>query len=171
MIVEAIRNDPEWKNGDYEQQPHMFSRIVPMIPMLTGNPVRQYERYPTRAAADAYYEQLTKTVYQRVDTNDVLYRYDASSDYNPTPDLEKITARLLLIDFEDDEVNAPEFSVLDREMPRVKNGRYVIVPFGKLSDGEGNNIRNGELWKTHLEGFSPSLSPASTPWNKSTQPN
>lgn len=153
MIVEAIRNDPEWKNGDYEQQPHMFSRIVPMIPMLTGNPVRQYERYPTRAAADAYYEQLTKTVYQRVDTNDVLYRYDASSDYNPTPDLEKITARLLLIDFEDDEVNAPEFSVLDREMPRVKNGRYVIVAFGKLSDGEGNNIRNGELWKTHLEGF------------------
>jgi homoserine O-acetyltransferase len=163
MIVEAIRNDPEWKNGDYEQQPHMFSRIVPMIPMLTGNPVRQYERYPTRAAADAYYEQLTKTVYQRVDTNDVLYRYDASSDYNPAPDLEKITARLLLIDFEDDQVNAPEFSVLDREMPRVKNGRYVIVPFVKLSAGEGNNIRNGELWKTHLEGFLSSLSPASTP--------
>jgi len=69
------------------------------------------------------------------------------------PDLEKIKARLLLIDFEDDQVNVPEFSVLDREMPRVKNGRYVIVPFGKLSDGEGNNIRNAELWKTYLEGF------------------
>jgi homoserine O-acetyltransferase len=163
MIVEAIRSDPEWKNGDYEQQPHMFSRIVPMISMLTGNSVRQFERYPTRAAADAYYEQLTKAVYQRADTNDVLYRYDASSDYNPAPDLERIKARLLLIDFEDDQVNAPEFSVLDREMPRVKNGRYVIVPFGKLSDGEGNNIRNAELWKTYLEGFLRSLSPGSTP--------
>jgi hypothetical protein len=61
------------------------------------------------------------------------------------PISEKIKAKLLLIDFEDDQVNAPEFSVLDREMPRVKNGRYVIVPVGKLSDGEGNNIRNAEL--------------------------
>jgi homoserine O-acetyltransferase/O-succinyltransferase len=57
--------------------------------MLTGNPVRQFERYPTRAAADAWYEQLTKAVYQHADTNDVLYRFDASSDYNPAPDLRK----------------------------------------------------------------------------------
>jgi homoserine O-acetyltransferase len=153
MIVEAIRNDPEWKNGDYEQQPHLFSRIAPMIPMLTGNPVRQFEKYPTRAAADAWYEQFTKLVYQRADTNDVLYRYDASSDYNPAPDLEKIKARLLLIEFEDDQVNAPEFAALEREMPRVKNGRYVIIPFGKLSNGEAYNISNGELWKTYLEDF------------------
>jgi hypothetical protein len=79
------------------------------------------------------------------------------SDYNPAPDLEKIKAKLLLVDFEDDQVNAPEFSVLDREMPRVKNGRYVIVPVGKLSEGEGNNIRNAELWKTYLEEFLRSL--------------
>ena len=79
----------------------------------------------------------------------MLYRYDASSDYNPAPDLEKIKAKLLLIDFEDDQVNAPEFAVLDREMPRVKNGRFVIVPATKQSNGEGNNTVAG-LWRHYL---------------------
>jgi ketosteroid isomerase-like protein len=65
-------------------------------------------------------------------------------------DLEKIKAKLLLIVFEDDQINSPEFAVLDREMPRVKNGRYVIVPAGMQSSGEGNNTNAG-LWRPYLE--------------------
>jgi homoserine O-acetyltransferase len=149
-VVEAIRHDPEWKNGDYEQQPHGFARMVPLIAIMVSNPVRQYEKYPTRAAADAWYERMTEGAYKRADVNDALYHYDASSDYNPAPDLEKIKAKLLLIVFEDDQINSPEFAVLDREMPRVKNGRYVIVPPGKQSNGEGNNTNAG-LWRSYLE--------------------
>jgi homoserine O-acetyltransferase len=156
-LVEAIRGDPEWKNGDYEQQPHLFSRIVPLLVMITGNPVRQFEKYPTRAAADAWYEQITKRVYEHRDTNDVLYAADASSDYNPAPDLEKIKAKLLLISFDDDQINSPAFAVLDREMPRVKNGRYVIIQTGKQGNGEASNISNAELWRSYLQDFLRSL--------------
>jgi hypothetical protein len=112
---------------------------------MTGNPVKQFEAYPTRAAVDAWYQRLTTSAYQ-VDVNDVLYQYDASSDYNPSPDLEKIKAKLLAIEFEDDQINSPEFAALDREIPRVKNGRYVIIPTVKQSNGEAGNIANGELW-------------------------
>jgi homoserine O-acetyltransferase len=153
MIVEAIRHDPEWKNGDYEQQPQIFSRIAPLVPMMTGNPARQFEKYPTRATADAWYERITKYVNEHVDVNDALYRYDASSDYNPSSDLEKIRAKVLLIDFDDDQINSPESAVLEREMPRVKNGRYVIIPTGKQGDGEASDIINAELWKTYLRDF------------------
>lgn len=149
-IVEMIRNDPEWKNGDYQQQPHGYSRIVPLVAIMVSNPVRQFEKYPTRAAADAWYDLMIQGAYQHADANDRLYQYDASSDYNPAPDLEKIKAKLLLILFEDDQINSPEFAALDREMPRVKNGRYVIVPAGKESDGEGNNT-DAKLWRSHLE--------------------
>ena len=149
-IVEAIRNDPEWKNGDYQQQPHGYSRIAPLVAIMTGNPVKQFEAYPTRGAADAWYQRLTTAAYQ-VDVNDALYQYEASSDYNPSPDLEKIKAKLLAIEFEDDQVNSPEFAALDREMPRVKNGRYVIIPTGKQGNGEAGNIANGELWGPHLQ--------------------
>jgi homoserine O-acetyltransferase len=158
VIVEAIRNDPEWKNGDYQEQPHSYSRVAPMVAMMTGNPVRQFEAYPTRAAADAWYQRLTASASQ-VDVNDALYWYEASSDYNPGPDLEKIKAKLLAIEFEDDQINAPEFAALDREMPRVKNGRYVIIPTLKQSNGEAGNIANGDLWVAHLQDLLGSLTP------------
>jgi homoserine O-acetyltransferase/O-succinyltransferase len=125
--------------------------------MMIGNPVRQYERYPTRAAADAWYEQIVQRAYT-TDTDDKLYYYDASSDYNPSPDLEKIRAKLLLILFADDQVNSAAFGVLEREMPRVTNGRYVIIPAGRQSNGELNNF-NVELWRSYLEDFLRSLRP------------
>ena len=93
----------------------------------------------------------------QVDVNDALYWYDASSDYNPAPNLEKIKAKLLAIEFEDDQINAPEFAALDREMPRVKNGRYAIIPAVKQSNGEAGNIANGELWAAHLRDLLGSL--------------
>jgi homoserine O-acetyltransferase len=149
MIVEAIRNDPEWKNGDYEQQPRGYSRIAPLVAMMTGNPERQFETYPSRAAADAWYERLVASASQ-VDVNDVLYQYDASSDYDPGKDLEKIKAKLVAIEFDDDQINSPEFAALDGDMLRVKYGRYVVLHTGKQGNGEGGNIGNGELWVASL---------------------
>ena len=123
---------------------------------MTGNPVRQFEAYPTRAAADAWYERIVTSAYQ-VDVNDALYQYDASSDYDPSPDLEKIKAKLFAIEFEDDQINSPEFAALDREMPRVKNGRYMVIQTGKQGNGEGGNIGNGELWVVPLRDLLGSL--------------
>jgi homoserine O-acetyltransferase len=151
MIVEAIRNDPEWKHGDYEQQPYVLSLLVPINAIMGGNPVNQYKRYPTRAAADAWYEGMIKAAKGRRDANDVLYRLDASSDYDPGPDLEKIKAPLLAVEFADDQVNSPEFEALDRQMPRVKNGHYVIIPASEDTNGEGDDIINAKLWRTHLQ--------------------
>src|SRR5580693_1796557 len=85
MIVEAIRNDPEWKNGDYQQQPHIYSRLVPIIAIMVGNPTNQYKTHPTRAAADAWYQEMAAKSYQHADTNNRLYQYEASSDYNQAP--------------------------------------------------------------------------------------
>jgi homoserine O-acetyltransferase/O-succinyltransferase len=155
-IVEAIRNDPEWNNGEYKQQPHAFSRIVPLIAIMVSNPVRQYEKYPTRIAADEWYERMTRNAYEHADVNDALYHLDASSDYNPAPDLDKIRAKLFLVLFADDQINSPEFGALEREMPKIKNGRYVIVPTSPQSNGEGNNT-DAELWRSYLEDLLNSL--------------
>jgi homoserine O-acetyltransferase len=157
MIVEAIRNDPEWIKGDYNQQPHAYSRIAPLIGIMVGNPVRQFEEHPTKAAADEAYDRFVKDVYEHRDANNALYYYNASSDYNPAPDLEKIKAKLFLIVFDDDQINSPEFAVLDREMPRVRNGRYVIVRTGKEGNGEADDNVNAKLWQSHLQDFLRSL--------------
>ena len=152
MIVEAIRSDPEWKNGNYEQQPHAYARMAPLVQIFVRSPAKLYELYPTRAAADAWYDEMVRNAYAHTDANDRLYQYECSSSYNPTPDLENITAKMLVIAFADDQINSPEFAALDREMPRVKNGRYVIVPVTKESDGEHNNLNRG-IWGSYLLDF------------------
>jgi homoserine O-acetyltransferase/O-succinyltransferase len=150
MVIEAIRNDPDWENGDYEQQPHGYARIVPLIAMMVSSPVRLYEKYPTRAAADGFYDHIIELAGKRADANDRLYQYDCSRNYDPASDLGKIKAKLLSVVFADDQINSPEFEALDREMPHVKNGRFVIVPAGSDSNGEGNNTK-AKLWHTYLE--------------------
>jgi homoserine O-acetyltransferase len=157
MMVEAIRNDPEWKNGDYNQQPHAYSRIAPLVRIMTGNPVTQFDEHPTKAAADEWYDRIVKQVFEHKDANDTLYHYNASGDYNPGPDLEKIKAKLLLIVFDDDQINSPELAVLDREMPRVKTGKYVIVRTGAEGKGEAEDNINAKLWLSHLQDFLRSL--------------
>lgn len=149
MVIEAIRNDPDWKNGDYEQQPNGYARIVPLIAMMVSSPMRLYEKYPTRASADAYYDHILQIAATK-DANDRLYQYDSSRNYDPAPDLGKIKAKVLLIVFADDQINSPEFGALDREMPHVKNGRFVVVTAGSDSNGEGNNT-NARLWHTYLK--------------------
>jgi len=62
------------------------------------------------------------------DANDVLYQWDSSRDYNPSPGLEKIKATLLAINAADDERNPVELGLLDREIKRVRNGRVLLIP-------------------------------------------
>jgi homoserine O-acetyltransferase len=94
-----------------------------------------------------------------VDANDLIYAYDAARDYDPAPHLEKIKARVLAINSADDERNPPELGIMDREIKRVKNGRFYLVPASTESRGHGTTS-NAKFWKHLLPGL---LSEASTP--------
>ena len=85
-----------------------------------------------------------------VDANDALYGYEASRDYNPSAGLEKIQARVLAINSQDDERNPAELGVMEREMQRIKNGRYVLIPTGPETRGHGTTGQ-AKLWKRYLE--------------------
>jgi homoserine O-acetyltransferase len=158
LVIESIRNDPEWKNGEYVQQPHGYARVAPIIQMMVRSPANLYALYPTREAVDRWYEGVVEDAYAHTDANDRLYQYESSRSYNPAPELNKISARMLVIVFADDQINSPQFAVLDQQMPRIKHGRYVIVPVSEQSDGERNNL-HGAIWDLYLRDFVASLAP------------
>jgi homoserine O-acetyltransferase len=89
---------------------------------------------------------------KRLDANDFLYRWEASADYNPQPDLDKIKARFLAINFADDLLNPVELKVMEREMGRVKNGSYVTIQGGEKSLGH-QNLSQGALWGPYVTEF------------------
>ena len=114
---------------------------------------------PTRDAADKWYEDQIESRLAATDANDMLYQYNASRDYDPSPNLEKITAAVLAINSADDVVNPPELGMMEKLMPRVKRGRYVLIPTSDQTRGHGTHSLPA-VWGRYLEEFLAQLTPA-----------
>jgi homoserine O-acetyltransferase len=144
MIMDSIRNDPAWKNGDYTEQPHAgLVGAVNLLMMMTSSPIGWHKSAPTRDAADKWYEEQVKSRVAANDANDMLYQFNASRDYDPSPNLEKITAGLLAINSADDVVNPPELGLMEKLIPRVKHGRYVLIP--TATDARSRHLATGHM--------------------------
>jgi homoserine O-acetyltransferase len=128
IMLETIRNDPEYNGGNYTTQPRMMKYAINAYGIATGGGTFAYQMLaPTAAKADKMVdERLAQPV--TADANDFIYQWEASHDYNPGPGLEKIEATLLAINAADDERNPPETGVTDAAMKRVKNGRLYLIP-------------------------------------------
>ena len=150
MILDSIRNDPDWNGGNYREQPvrGLTSAIYTLL-FMVSSPLQWQEQAPTRDAADAFLEEQVRRRIAQTDANDMLYHFDASRDYDPSPGLEKIQAPLLAINSADDQVNPPELGILEREIKRVKRGRYVLIPTSERTRGHGTHSLP-EIWKEHL---------------------
>ena len=152
LLIESIRGDPEWNAGNYTKQPRSFHVARQFFGMATsGGTEALFATAPTREKADA---EVMRRIAQpgNDDANDTLYQFDAARDYNPTPGLEKIRARVLVINSADDERNPAELGLTEQAMKRIKNGRYVLLPMGPDSRGHGTT-GNARAWKKHLEEF------------------
>jgi len=149
LIVDSIRNDPEWMNGHYTKQPRsaQFASVFYAIATNGGNQAL-YKAAPTREKADQLLDTRLKAPFAG-DANDVLYQWDSSRDYNPSGGLEKIQATLLAINSADDERNPVEVGVLDREIKRVRHGRVLLIPGSESTLGHGTTGQ-ARFWKDAL---------------------
>ncbi len=148
MIMGAITSDPDYKDGNYDHPIHGLRAAQDGLTVMTSSPLQMQKQWPTRDKADAAYEHLMETAMNK-DANDMLYQFASSTDYNPEPDLEKIKARLIAVNSADDEVNPPELGILDRDIKRVKHGRYVLIPTGPETRGHGTHSV-AKLWKQYV---------------------
>jgi homoserine O-acetyltransferase len=149
LIIDSIRNDPEWMNGNYTKQPRSLQVASVFYGIATsGGNQALYKNAPTREKADQLLDQRLNAAFTG-DANDHLYQWDSSRDYNPSPGLERIQAVLLAINSADDERNPPETGVLDREIKRVKNGRVFLIPASDQTAGHGTTGQ-ARFWKQQL---------------------
>ena len=153
MLIDAIRADPDWGGGDYTAPPVRGLRTaLAMLFIMTSSPLQQQKAAPTRDAADAYITKYIDGRLRTMDANDMLYAFDASRDYDPSAKLETIRAAVLAINSADDEVNPPELGLMERLMPRVRRGRYVLIPQSEQTRGHGTHSLPA-VWKNYLAEF------------------
>lgn len=148
-IIEAIRNDPDWHGGDYRAQPPSLKTGAAMLWLMGSNPVIRQHEAPTLAEADKVMDEYVADYVKTGDANDLMYALDASHDYDPGPQLEKIRAPLLAVNSADDLINPPELGILEREVKRVPHGRAIVIPYSAETRGHQTHSYPA-LWKKDL---------------------
>jgi homoserine O-acetyltransferase/O-succinyltransferase len=149
MVIDAIRNDPAWNEGEYETQPPSLRTAAEMLWFMSSNPILRQKESPTLAKTDENLDKFVDQIIKTDDANDVLYALEASRDYDPGPNLEKIRAPLLAINSADDLINPPELGILEREIKRVPHGRAIVIPLSDKTRGHGSHTL-AALWKDQL---------------------
>jgi homoserine O-acetyltransferase len=152
VVIDAIRNDPSWDGGEYPAaagQPPSLRTAAEMLWFMSSNPVLRQKDAPSLAKTDEVLDKFVEQIVKTDDANDVLYALEASHDYDPGPNLEKISAPLLAINSADDLINPPELTILEREIKRVPKGRAILIPTTDKTRGHGSHTI-ASLWKDQL---------------------
>jgi homoserine O-acetyltransferase len=149
-VMDAIRNDPSWQGGDYKAQPQSLRTAEQMLYFMGSNPVLRQQATPTLAATDAALDAYVAEGMRHADANDLLYQLDASHDYDPAPDLEKIRVPLVAVNSADDLINPPELGILETGIKRVPQGRAIVLPLTPQTRGHGSHTV-AALWKQYLQ--------------------
>lgn len=149
LIIDSIKNDPEWMGGNYTKQPRSAHFAAVFFGISTSGGTQAIQKAaPTRAQADALIDQRLAAPFAP-DANDYLYQWESSANYNPISGLEKIQAVLLSINSADDERNPPELGVLERELKRIPHASAYLIPGSPTTSGHGTGMQ-AKLWDKPL---------------------
>jgi len=150
MMMDPIKNDPDWHDGEYKTQPirGLTAAIYTLI-MMGSSPLQMQKQMPSKATADSAFDATMKARLASTDANDLLYQVDASRDYDPQPKLETIKAKLLAVNSADDAVNPPELGIVEKEIKRVRYGRFVLLPITEETRGHGTHTI-AATWQKYL---------------------
>jgi len=149
MFTESIRHDPDWKGGDYTVQPPGMALHLTYHGLATsGGNQALYRQAPDAAKGDALIAKRMAAPFKG-DANDVLFQWESSADFDPSPGLERIEATVLAINSGDDERNPTELGVMESQFKRVKNGSYYIIPGSPETSGHATT-GDARFYKSQL---------------------
>jgi len=153
MAIQAVKLDPAWMNGEYQSEPVQGLRAANEIGMImSSSPLQMQKNEPTREASEKYVDAYLKRMMAATDANDLIYYWNASRNYDPSPNLEKITAPVLWINSADDFINPPELGIAEKMVMRIPHARFILLPISDATRGHGTHTA-AAVWKDYLAEF------------------
>ncbi|WP_426169288.1 alpha/beta fold hydrolase [Sandarakinorhabdus sp. DWP1-3-1] len=150
MTIDAIKADPLWQGGNYTSPPLGGLRTAAVLGVIAGSaPVRMQADWPTREKAEAALKGIVERAMAETDANDTIYRLDASRNYNPSPLLGRITVPVTWINSADDFINPPGLALPEREVKKMPNARFVLIP--ETAETRGHSTHTwAQFWTAEL---------------------
>jgi homoserine O-acetyltransferase len=159
MAIQAIKQDPAWLDGEYKSEPIQGLRTAnEMLLVMGSSPLQMQKQAPTRDLAEKYVDQYLARTMATTDANDLIFYVNASRNYDPSPNLEKITTPVLWINSADDYINPPELGIAERQVKRMPNARFIMIPISDATRGHGTHTV-AAIWKDYLIEFLNSTEP------------
>jgi homoserine O-acetyltransferase/O-succinyltransferase len=150
IVTQAIRNDPDWQEGEYKTPPRHWLYTAPLWPMMLESAAHLQAEAPTRQAALELYDKMVDNARKNYDANDFLYWVESSWDYDPQLDLGKIKAKVVAVNFADDAINPAELPLVEKLVRSVPEARFVLVPESDKTIGH-MTLARAAVWKPYLE--------------------
>jgi homoserine O-acetyltransferase len=150
VIIDALRGDPGYMDGEYKLQPAALRSAFGIMLLMVGGPQEFQRDNPTRKQADEALERYVDSSMASADANDFVYAFDASRNYDPSPKLDQITTPVMFVNSADDPINPPELGIAEREIKKVKKGRFVLIPASERTRGHGTHSLP-IVWKQYLD--------------------
>lgn len=149
MAMQAIRQDPAWQGGEYKTEPEAGLRTANDLLLVMGSSALQMQKQaPTRDEAERYVDDYMART-RSTDANNLLFYFNASRNYDPSPHLARITVPVLWINSADDFINPPELGIAERMVKRMPNARFILLPITDLTRGHGTHTQ-ARVWKDYL---------------------
>jgi homoserine O-acetyltransferase len=150
MAIENIERDPVWKNGDYTTEPIEGLRTANEMLLIMGSaPLVMQKQEPTRATAEAYVDQVLARTVAATDANNLIYYVDASRNYDPSQDLDRITVPVMWINSADDFINPPELGIAEKMVHTMPHAQFVLIPISDQTRGHGTHTQ-AAVWQNYL---------------------
>ena len=150
MAIENIKRDPAWDNGNYTTEPLNGIRTANEMLFVMGSaPLVLQKAAPTRAAAEKYIDNYLERTTAHVDANNMIYYMDSSRNYNPEPNLSRITVPVMYINSADDYINPPELGIAEKLTRKMPHAQFVLIPISDQTHGHGTHTQ-AAIWKDYL---------------------
>jgi homoserine O-acetyltransferase/O-succinyltransferase len=129
-----------WRKMMIDDLQHNDLTAAVQILLLVGSAPLQWQKAAAdRDDADHWIAEQMKSRVAVTDADDLLYAIESSRNYDPSSQLERITAPLLAINSADDFINPPELGILEPAIKRVKRGHYLLIPVSDNTHGHGTH--------------------------------
>ncbi len=153
MAISAIKNDPAWHNGDYTSPPIQGLTTANDLLLLAGGaPLQLQKNYPTRQQVERYVDESIARTNASTDANNMIFYLNASRNYDPSPNLSKITAPVLWINSADDFINPPELGIAEKYAAQIPHAKFILLPITDQTRGHGTHTQ-AAIWKDYLSTF------------------